>query len=225
MEGVEDEKNLIRTFPILMYHSISELYAPYSVSAERFREQMKWLKQVGYESISFQELENHNKLPSKPILITFDDGYIDNYTDVFPILKHYNIKATIFIVTGWNAHFANLRPKMIMEMSQSGLIEFGAHTVTHDQLTGLSDSEQIWQITKSEEDLERMLEHSIKAFSYPYGISNDKTITFVRNAGFSHAVTARHGLANLDESLFELPRLEVLSHTDLDQFKHMITSV
>lgn len=212
-------------FPILMYHSISELYAPYSLSVELFRKQMKWLKLAGYESIFFRELENHNKLPSKLILVTFDDGYIDNYTDVFPILKQYNIKATIFIVTGWTAHFANLKPKMIMKMSQSGLIEFGAHTVTHDQLTGLSDSEQIWQITKSKEDLERMLGRPVKAFSYPYGVYNDKTITFVRNAGFSHAVTTRCSLANLDESLFELPRLEVLSHTDLEQFKHMIQQV
>jgi peptidoglycan/xylan/chitin deacetylase (PgdA/CDA1 family) len=211
--------------PILMYHSIADVPGnPNCVAPDRLREQLQYLKETGYQAISFQDVKDWYEgkpLPEKPILLTLDDGYRDNYSAAFPILKELNMKATIFMTTGNFTKPNFLSEEMVKEMAASGWIEFGAHTVHHYDLTKQPPDVHEQEVKQSKADLERLLGVPILAFAYPYGNFTDKTIEYVKQAGYEFAVTSYEALADIRRDVLLLDRIWLAGTYTTEEFQKM----
>ena len=126
------------------------------VKPAEMEKQIQYLVENGYTPIWFEDLVNVDKI-EKPVILTYDDGYMDNYVDLFPILQKYGVKATIFMITGnIDNRQTYLTSAQIKEMAQSGLVSFQSHTVTHPYLRGQSYETQEYELTQSKLDLVRL---------------------------------------------------------------------
>ncbi|MGO4106271.1 polysaccharide deacetylase family protein [Paenibacillus sp. YAF4_2] len=213
------------SIPILMYHSIginsqSTLFVPPRV----FQEQMEYLKMSGYNTITFKDLKSWKKgeaILDKPILITFDDGYLDNFTIGYPILKRLEMKATIFITSDLVSSTNHLSWGQIKEMEESGFIEIGVHTRHHVNLIKQSPMQLKDEILGAKQKIEEKLGHETLAFAYPFGKNNTKVVKVVKNAGFEFAVTTLSGLAQQDQGLLTLHRIRITGNQSEADFELM----
>jgi peptidoglycan/xylan/chitin deacetylase (PgdA/CDA1 family) len=172
-------------------------------------------------------------LPENSIAITFDDGYEDNYSNVFPILKKYHAKATIFLIhdyIGQTRYFSYNRdvpqkilPKdynpsidlehkyltvqQIKEMYDSGLVNYGSHSLSHKSLVYCDVSEARHEIAESKHALEELLNVPVETFCYPYGHYNQTLMKLVEKAGYRGAVSTEKGRVDKHCHLFNLPRI------------------
>lgn len=176
--------------PVLVYHKIGNPPAGSKlkdlwISPEKFRSQIVWLGAHGYTTVLFSDLIRAHKggppLPDKAVLITFDDGYENNYAHAFKILRELGAKGNIFVVYNtigkanlWHnpgtepwINMADLA--MLKEMRESGVIEFGSHTMNHPNLETLPLEDAAWELAESKKQLEAALGVEISAFAYPYG--------------------------------------------------------
>lgn len=218
-----------KRIPVLMYHSIdyekgNELRLP----KENFREQMKYLKDNGYTTLSLDELYNflvHNKpVPEKSIVITLDDGYVDNYENAYPIIKEFGFKAAIFDVTSnIDKNPKTITSKQIKEMSENG-ITISSHTVNHDQLDILSYEKQLETMKKSKEDLEKILGKKVNYIAYPYGKWNKNTLKAAKEAGYTMAFTTDGSWSGKDDGIYGLNRVYISGAKGMDDFKYRITN-
>lgn len=171
--------------PVLMYHSISEDSAKneYNITPQAFESDLKWLKDNGYTTVSAKQLadyvENGTMLPEKPVLLTFDDGYENNYTNAFPLLKKYNMKAVISLI----GKDLRLNENQLKEMHDSGLVEIGSHTYDlhsisgdvkgADKKPGETQEEYRKRLTddlqKSIDEITRITGKAPIVFAWPYG--------------------------------------------------------
>lgn len=206
--------------PILTYHYIGNNPNPkdtlrdnLSVSPDKFESQMDFLAKSGYNSITLDTLYagliGTATLPAKPVVLTFDDGYIDFYVNAYPILKRYQFHAISFIPTGLINQGYYLSWPQILEMDQSGLISFQAHTVNHSNLTLLTPDQIKYQITESKRVLETRLGHPVNFFAYPYGASNSLAWSAVREAGFIGAAGSWAGDIISEGNIFDMPRIKI----------------
>ena len=210
-----NENNLInlKDVPILNYHKVDTLNHALSVSSQEFEEQMEYLYKNQYTTITPDQLMSYLKhgkeLPAKPIMITFDDGYLDNYTNAYPIMKKYGFTATIFIVTnqvGIDPNFMTW--DQIREMQQNGIV-FGSHTVHHKSLTSLKKEQIISELTQSRADIAEQLGSQPKYFAYPTGTYNSDIEEMVRLAGYKAAFTINYGQVGPDSDLYALERIPI----------------
>ncbi|EJO5346145.1 polysaccharide deacetylase family protein [Clostridium botulinum] len=218
-----------KSIPVLMYHSVdyekgNELRLP----KEEFKKQMKYLKNNGYTTLTLKELysflQKNKPIPKKSVVITLDDGYVDNYTNAYPILKELGIKATIFIVTSnIDKNEETLTSKQIKEMDQYG-IEIGSHTYNHDKLDELSYEKQLETMKKSKNDLEKILNHKVDFIAYPYGKWNKDTIKAAKAAGYKMAFTTDGRWSNKENGIYSLDRVYISSLRDMKNFKERITN-
>ena len=229
--------------PVLMYHKVNPSPSTggfgLRVPPKQFAWQMKYLRKRGFKAITFNDLVRHwekgTTLPVRPVIVTFDDGYQDNFIFAYPILKNNHFTATIFLVSGligktneWDTKVHSQPKNKLLTWSQIRLmekygIEFGAHTVTHPSLTNISPDSAFSEITLCKETLEKELGHPVVAFAYPYGHYNDTTKSETAKAGFKAAVTTTVGvnpLAPADH--FTLKRLRVTGYTTQDKFIRMM---
>ena len=151
---------------VLNYHMVNRMFISLAIEPEDFDWQMKYLVEHGYHTISPDELYDFlagtGRLPDRPVLITFDDGYVDNYTTAYPILKKYNLKATIFVVTGFlGKRKGYLTWDQLREMEKNG-ITVESHTVTHAPLPQLSDERIREELVESKRQAEKELGHPIE---------------------------------------------------------------
>ena len=155
------------------------------VSPRKFRSQVKYLLDNGYATLTFSDLRKAHEtgadLPEKSVLITFDDGYENNYSIAWPILKELGAKGNIFVVFNtigkanlWHSpasepwvNMATL--EQLREMQESGVIEFGSHTMSHPRLSSLEPENAAWELAESKRQLEAALGREMFAFAYPYG--------------------------------------------------------
>ena len=215
--------------PVLMYHSIMyEKDNHVRMPKEMFNEQMKYLKDNGYKTISLEELYAYLKkdapLPDKPIVITLDDGYEDNYSTAFPILKAYGFKAVIFIITNKvdkNSKYITLAQQK--EMLAAG-IEIESHTVSHQDLNTLSSEKQLVELEDSKSFLQKVLNIDVKYLAYPYGHYNSDTLKCVAQANYVMAFTTEKGWVTKNNSLSELPRVYISSFFSMEVFKERVTN-
>jgi len=217
-----------KPIPILMYHSIAyEKGNDARIPKEKFREQMKFLKDNGYTTLTHTELSDlftrNIPVPKKSVVLTFDDGYIDNYTNAFPILKEFNIKATIFIITDW----VDKKPQFmtipeLKEMDENG-IDIEAHTEIHDELNKLSYDDQLKTLKGSKEFLEKNLNKKVNFMAYPFGKYNSTTIIAAKAAGYTLAVKMSGGWATKENGMLTLNRIFVGANDSIDTFKNKIS--
>ncbi len=211
-----------------MYHMINEPQDPkearYACPPRRFKKHIMALRSAGYTPVTPQAVEQHlnNKksLPEKAVLITIDDGFMDNYKNALPILREEKIPAIIFLTTStleghndWMANEDYPRQKMltwrqVKEMQAAGVC-FGGHTMTHPRLSELERERALEEIGDCKAILEEKLGIPINWFAYPYGNLKEETPGLVKEAGYSHACSTRSGFNQLDADPFLLRRLEV----------------
>jgi len=198
--------------PILAYHQVGEEDDLYSVTASQFAEQMDYLAGQGYHTISLAELfasyEGKGILPSKPIVITFDDGYEDNFLTALPIMEKYNMKATVFIVPNLVNNPGYLSWQQITAM-QDRQMEIGSHTMNHLGLSELNPDEQRREAIDSKAIIEQHIGRSVKFFAYPYGEFNHITKQILKEAGYQAASSGITGLNSRNTDAYALRRVNV----------------
>ena len=207
------------TLPILTYHNISYEKGSFFVSPENFAKQMEYINKKGYEVITLDELvvsiKNKKQLKRNKVVITFDDGYKDNFTYAYPILKKFSFPATIFLVTNFiGKEFKGdgkefLSWNEVMAMSKDGIF-FGGHTKTHFDLGEVSDEKFTFEeIAGSKKAIEEKTGMQVDYFCYPSGAFNEKTKELVVQAGYKGACTTNRGFAKFNRDVYELKRIKV----------------
>jgi peptidoglycan/xylan/chitin deacetylase (PgdA/CDA1 family) len=218
--------------PIIAYHSVNPVIEKERnrliVTPDTFERQMRFLQKHHYNVILVEELarltKEKKRIPHKTLAITFDDGYKDNYTYAFPILKKYNIPATIFLIINEIGRRENdrLNWQQILTMQESGLINFGSHCLGPEPLVNIkSDALLRKEIFDSKKILEGKLNKQIKIFSYPGGFFNDRIRQLVKEAGYDYALTTNPGRKVLDNDIFALKRIRI-SETGRNLFTFFI---
>jgi peptidoglycan/xylan/chitin deacetylase (PgdA/CDA1 family) len=210
--------------PVLMYHRIvsaKEGPDPYrlSISREAFEAQMNYLKENGYQSVPVHSLaqtaESGVRLPSKSVVITFDDGYLETYQYAFPILQEYGLTATVFVVSdylgkgndwdrGRSRRLCLMDASQVREMSDAG-IYIGSHSITHRSLVLMSRAEAKKEIEESKKALEDLLGREVPSFAFPFGLSTNTYRIMARDAGYRAAC----GLWQKIHTLFNITRIHV----------------
>lgn len=138
--------------------------------------------------------------------LSFDDGFLDNYEHAYPLLKKYNAKATIYLATQIEG-IEKLAKDQIIEMSNSGVIEFGAHTQHHVNLLKLSDEQAFAEMQASKKDVEAMV-GQCPSFAYPFGRFNEKHQQMAKEIGFKNAVSTRKKVEHISAAnQFNIPRV------------------
>jgi len=214
--------------PILMYHYIRVNPDPrdkvgfnLSVTPADFTQQMDWLAQHGYHPVDFDDLRGylmgHANLPSRPVVLTFDDGYRDMYTTAFPVLRAHGFKAVSYVVSGFVGSPSSVTVDQVQQMNANG-IEIGAHTVSHADLTRISPAERHREVFDSKASLEALLGHPVLDFCYPSGRVDDAVVREVEAAGFETATTTQPGVLHSAGDRFTWTRVRVGGGEPLDQF-------
>lgn len=210
--------------PILMYHHVEEnpIESNYRISAARFEEQMKLLHDWEYTTITTQmlvEAITHGyPLPPRPIIITFDDGNLDNYTTAFPIMQKYGFTGVLYVVANYIGAANYMNGAQIVEMYNAGW-EIGSHSVSHLDLIALDPERQRYEIVGSREILQERLGVPVMTFAYPFGSNSSGVVDYVKYAGYIAGMGAtgfrwEQGTSNL----FVLERCEIKGSEDAKTF-------
>lgn len=224
--------NQIRV-PILIYHYIGNNPNPtdkqrdsLSVIPDKFEEQMKYLKDNGYDTISLDTLypaiRGQITLPTKSIVLTFDDGYVDFYINAYPILLKYGLHATVFIPINLMNQGYYLSWNQIREMSGSGLINFGTHGMNHWQLASLPLPIAELEIIQSKKILQDNLGIPINFIAYPYGSINENIINMTKKAGYMGGVGTWANKTQSEGTIFDMPRMRVGGGANLETFINLL---
>jgi peptidoglycan/xylan/chitin deacetylase (PgdA/CDA1 family) len=214
----------LKGIPILTYHCIDDNVwgdKPLFVSPGIFDEQMQYLKSQGYTAITFNELNRIDTLKN-PILITFDDGYEDNFINAYPILKKYGLKATIFLIENKIGKPKHLTLKQIKQMHD--IIDFQSHTMTHPHLAKLSSAKINYELSESKKKLEYLLKKKINVIAYPYGSYDERVIKLAKKY-YTYGLTVHFG--RFSKSLsddFQIKRISIANQTHFSEFKKLFKS-
>lgn len=199
--------------PVLNYHQVNdEKHSALTLHVDQFREQMEYLHNQGYNTITLAQLydylENGTELPNKPIVITFDDGYVDNYKNVLPILKEYNMKATLFMISD-AANTPGFVSTEQMHQMEAGGFDIQGHTNHHKILTKIAPTELPDALLGGKTSLEGILGEPIEYLAYPGGF-NDMLVQYVtKQSGYKMAFTVQPGTVQPGDNLYALNRLAI----------------
>ena len=214
--------------PILLYHWIAvsksdgpNYKSPYYVKPELFDQEMKLLHDWGYTTITVELLikaiNEGADLPPRPVIISFDDGHLNNYTAAFPIMQKYGFTGVLYIVANYVGVEDYMNADQIKEMAAAGW-EVGSHTVSHLDLTALEPQRQRFEVVESRTLLEEKLGVPIQTIAYPFGISNSGVIDYAIFAGYTGGMglgfTHDQGTTNL----YNLQRRDIKGTYDIKQF-------
>jgi peptidoglycan/xylan/chitin deacetylase (PgdA/CDA1 family) len=226
--------------PILYYHRVEDhLPLAKGVSPRVFAAQMEYLRKKDFQSISFEQLAdyfmNEEPLPSRPVIISFDDGYLDNFTQAYPILKENGFRATIFLVSDYigqrsewaGCAGADVAPLMSREqlliLIREGF-ELGSHTRRHPDLTAVPPEEARIEVDEGKQDLENLVQRPVRSFAYPFGAFNPEVIEGVRRAGFTTARTVHTDNTHCLEDLLTLRCVKLNGRTPWLKFRYYLTA-
>lgn len=241
------------SLPIIMYHSVLKDTArsgKYVITPNQLEADFKYIKEKGYNTITMNDLikyvEDENaSLPEKPIIITFDDGYYNNFTYVLPLLEKYEMRAVISIVGEYtdnysktdeaNANYSYLRWKDIKQMMETGLVEFQNHTYNlHSNKNGKRGTKK--KVSQTQEQYEKYLSEDIlklqkefeentnfvpNTFTYPFGAISKESIDIIKNMGFKASLSCEEGINYINkdkERLFLLKRNNRPSRISSEKF-------
>ena len=214
--------------PILEYHYIrvnpdpkDRLGFNLSVTPPDFQAQMDWLKQSGYHPIDLNDLrayfQKQAPLPSRPVVLTFDDGYTDFFTAAFPVLMDHGFKAVSYVVPGFLDHPRYMTTDEVRAIDSAGM-EVAAHTMHHVDLTKASAAQLTLEVLGSRNVLEQITGHPVLDFCYPSGMYNATVIAAIERAGFLSATTEVPGTAHGWADRLTWTRVRVPGGERLEQF-------
>jgi len=188
---------------------------------------------MGFETLTFKDFQDkgfmHRFSPGrKYLMITADDGYQDNLTRMLPLLKKYNMKATVYVVSGethnrWDVEHPTdpdvrvplLSADEIRALDASGHVEIGGHTLSHAKLDELDAKSQAKEIRENKRALEGILGHPMLSFAYPFGYLNASAKTQAQEAGYAYAVATDSGPRAMHQDRFQIRRIAVFPRTDV----------
>jgi len=206
--------------PILMYHYIRRppstrtdpLGYRLSVAPEVFQSQMDWLYANGYHPVTFNQVRAYfagtDALPSRPVVITLDDGYRDLYTTAYPILRAHSFSAVAYIVPNFVGRAEYVTRDQILEMDRGG-IEIASHTMNHADLAKMSYGSAMYELLQSKKWLEGLVGHQIVDFAYPSGQFTRATVAAVQQAGYDTAVTEQVSIVHSRADRYTWARVRV----------------
>ena len=199
--------------PILMYHYVRSGVDPsdglgisLSVSPEKLRSQLSTLKTAGYKTISLTDFADQKYQP-KSLVITFDDGYEDQYTEAFAILKELGMTATFFIVHDFVGRDGYMTDSQIAKLKLAGM-EIGGHSTSHKNLSTMEYEKEVKDISTS-------LVGYDDVFCYPSGKYSPVTLDIVSGLNLKAAVTTIYGIATERSKIYELPRIRMVERIDI----------
>jgi peptidoglycan/xylan/chitin deacetylase (PgdA/CDA1 family) len=199
--------------PVICYHSINKDpsgKSPIIISPEKFRQHLQTIKDNGYTTLTMAQFNDYllgdKPVPEKSVLLTFDDGYMDNYTNAFPILKEFNMNATVFVISSYMDGDVYMAPKNIKEMSDYG-IDIESHTVSHLRLSELSYEQQLNELKTSKQVIESITGKPVISIAYPEGKYNDDTSKAVLETGYAMGFTIDRGYVGIGDNSTLLSRL------------------
>ncbi len=215
-----------------MYHSVSDVSErdkkirstnpAYSLTVGQFREQMECIRKNEYKTIHLNQLLGSNtEVPQKSLVITFDDGWTDNYTNVLPILKEYGLTATIFVITGTIGQSNYMDWNQLRDMSKAG-ISIQSHTVSHKPLAGLTDHQLMYELTDSKQSIEDHLGRPVYFLSLPHGVFNNRIRRKVYAAGYKAVCTSEPGFSHTYKDLPVLKRINISDSYEIETFKKIV---
>ena len=212
---------------VLMYHRVTDLgeFDQLTVTPSRFEDQLRELKSKHRVVTLSEALSSEDST----VVITFDDGYLDNFQEAVPLLQKFGLPAIIYLTSDFVDQKAshpryktNDRLHMdwseVRELQAEGLISFGSHTCTHPMLSELSDADSRAEIIDSKHRLEDKLGAQLKSFAYPNGNYGQREVELVEQAGYLHAVTVKPGVNRGGVDNFQLRRTEVTDRDSEEEF-------
>ncbi len=242
-----------KDIPILTYHRIineedieekhyiNGKINPMIVKKKDFKKQMTYLKDHDYVTLSLNELyhflNNKMPIPEKSVVITFDDGYKDNFEVAYPILKEYDFRAANFLITGTITNKVHpFTPKYVQYLSAKELrkgcdvFEYQSHTYSfHKKEKNEQGKKEPYLLSKSKNEVTKDIKTSIfqlggekLGFAYPYGEYSPETIKVLKDAGFKMAFTTEERAANPTDHFYEIPRFQIFSNTSFKEFKEYV---
>ncbi len=232
----------MNTVPVLMYHHVNPHHGDIvTVTPRIFGEQMRYLRESGYKTLTVSELLSYARgeycPKEKAVVVTFDDGWLDNYIYAFRVLEEYAIRATVFIVTDRTegasektGQTAASVPKhreskalirngeeekvvlnwdLVRKMTESGLVEFYSHTKSHRKCDSLSEEELFEELGESKRVMEERLGRPCPYLCWPYGKYNDRAIEIAKELGYKALFTTYHGVVKAGSDPFAIKRIVV----------------
>jgi peptidoglycan/xylan/chitin deacetylase (PgdA/CDA1 family)/2-polyprenyl-3-methyl-5-hydroxy-6-metoxy-1,4-benzoquinol methylase len=229
--------------PILLYHRVaptgSSRMARYRVTPDAFEEQLDYLRDAGFRSVTLDEWRIaaalRRPLPGRAVIITFDDGYADFRSHAWPLLRRYEFSACVFLVADrvggtndWDEAYGEVVPLLqwpeVRELRSEG-IEFGSHAATHRPLTSLTLEEATREAIRSLRSLTEGLGAPVRAIAYPHGDADGAIRHLVGACGYLYGLTCRPGACAFGDDLLDLPRIEVTGHDRLQHFVEKIAGI
>lgn len=236
-------KQEMKKIPILMYHSISRhatpKFKPFTVSSESFADHMAYLRQHAYTLMTVTQLvkvltQEGSVLPERPIVLTFDDGFADFFTDALPILQQYGFPATLYVTTGFigstsrwmqregEATRLMLTWEQLTEICMCG-VELGGHGHSHRRLDTLPFAIAQDEIIHCKGLLEGHLGQEVLSFAYPHGYHSATTKRLVREAGYTSACAVSYAMSSEVTDTLALARLRIGPDTSVDALAALLT--
>ncbi len=205
--------------PVLTYHRVAPLRpganaieTDLTVEPATFVASIQALRVAGFHTVSqgqvFDALWRGHRLPAKPVLLTVDDGYVDDVTRILPVLRRERMVATFFVITGRFHEPGFLTAGQVRALDRAGM-DVGDHTRSHVDLTLIPAAQVTEQTAGSRRALERTLGHPVYTFAYPYGRHDAAVEAAVRRAGFTMAYTTAYGTSLSTAAPLTMPRLHV----------------
>ena len=215
------KKNSVQSkikIPILMYHYVEYvkddgdlIRKKLDIVPSLFEAHLQTLRKANYETYFVKDipdiLDGTIHYSTQSAILTFDDGYEDFYTDVFPLLKKYHMRATIYVIYDYIGRKGFLNEEQIKTLAESDLIEIGSHTLDHIYLKQAPKDYADKQIIESKKKFEEKFGIKIYTFAYPYGAFNNDNIASVQKAGYTAAVSVISGEMQSKDNLFYLNRI------------------
>ncbi|MFN8447911.1 MAG: polysaccharide deacetylase family protein [Anaerolineae bacterium] len=222
--------------PILMYHYVSDLpddadeyRTDLSISPELFQAHIDALYTRGYTPVSLYDLDDAlltgTPLPDSPVVLTFDDGYIDHYVNVLPVLNRYDFTGTFFVITGTAdaGDPAHLSWAQIRQMADAGM-DMESHTKTHPDLRGRDYDFLVYQLLGSAESLQAYIGRAPHILAYPGGRYDDAVLSVLATLPVWRAVTTEPGVLHTTDNRLEMPRQRVHNDTGVTGLLYLLAA-
>ena len=209
--------------PVLMYHAVSNDCwgeADLFVMPEELDAQLNYLTQEGYDPIWFEDL-SHLEDYDKPVLLTFDDGYDDNYTELLPLVQKYGVKVTVFVIgKDMNGMQHKMTAEQVRQMAETGLVSIQSHTYTHHDLSAMGEEETRMELEYSRDAIAAVTGEVPYVLCYPEGRHSALTVQLAKDY-YTYGICMTGDLYHTGDDPFEVSRYYISRYTDLGSFANI----